>query len=137
METKINQFHKRALRFLYDDFDSNFEELLKMDGSVTIHHKCIQKLTIEIYNIKNKVSNGMLNSFFKLKKSNYILRRNSTFVRTLPSTNKYGIDSVSCLGPKLWEILPTDLRGNISLTNFKNKIKKWVPDHCPFRLCSQ
>ena len=108
-----------------------------MDGSVTIHHKCIQKLTIEIYKIKNKVSNGMLNSFFKLKKSNYILRRNSTFVRTLPSTNKYGIDSVSCLGPKLWEILPTDLRGNISLTNFKNKIKKWVPDHCPCRLCSQ
>ena len=36
---KINKLHKRALRIVYDDYNSKFEELLTKDGSFTTRHK--------------------------------------------------------------------------------------------------
>ena len=39
----------RALRLVYNDFQSTFDELLDMDKSFTIHHQNIQTLVIEIY----------------------------------------------------------------------------------------
>ena len=45
---KINQLHERALRLVYNDYYSTFEELLEKDGSSTIHHYNIQTLCIEL-----------------------------------------------------------------------------------------
>ena len=39
---KINKFHKRALRLVYNDYNSKFEELLTKDSSFTIHHQNIR-----------------------------------------------------------------------------------------------
>ena len=47
--TKINRLHTRALRLVYNDFQSTFYELLDRDKSFTIHHQNIQTLVIEIY----------------------------------------------------------------------------------------
>ena len=39
---KINKLHERALRIVYDDNNSKFEELLGKDSSFTIHHQNIR-----------------------------------------------------------------------------------------------
>ena len=36
---EINRTNKRALRVLYEDYDSSFEQLLEKDGSITVHQK--------------------------------------------------------------------------------------------------
>ena len=36
--SKINKLHEIALRIVYDDYNSKFEELLTKDSSFTIHH---------------------------------------------------------------------------------------------------
>ena len=46
---KINKLHERALRSVYQDDISNFEELLKKDNFFSIHHQNIQTLAIEMY----------------------------------------------------------------------------------------
>ena len=46
--TKINRLHERALRLVYNDFQSTFDELLIRDKSFLIHHQNIQTLAIEI-----------------------------------------------------------------------------------------
>ena len=46
---KINKLHERALRIVYDDYNSKFEELLTKDGPFTIHHKNIQTLEKEMF----------------------------------------------------------------------------------------
>ena len=48
LNTRINNLHYRALRLVYQDENSSFEELLQKDGSVTIHHRNLQFLAIEI-----------------------------------------------------------------------------------------
>ena len=43
---KINNLHERALRLIYCDHSSDFQELLERDNSVAIHEKGIQTLAI-------------------------------------------------------------------------------------------
>ena len=42
LNKKIKRIHERALRMVYDDDKSTFNELLVRDGSFTIHERNIQ-----------------------------------------------------------------------------------------------
>ena len=39
MSNKINRIHEKALRLVYFNYSFNFNELLKQDGSFSIHNK--------------------------------------------------------------------------------------------------
>ena len=56
MNARINRIHIRALRIVYNDFMSTFDELLTKDKSFTIHRRNIQTLAIEIYKVINNIS---------------------------------------------------------------------------------
>ena len=45
---EINRIHKRALRRLYNDFNSNFEELLARSSEETVHLQNLEKLLLEV-----------------------------------------------------------------------------------------
>ena len=53
---EISRTHKRALRTLYRDYESNFEELLDRDDTKTIHTKNLQNLMVEIYKLFNQLN---------------------------------------------------------------------------------
>ena len=36
---------------------------------------------------------------------------------------------------KLWNLLPGEIKNSSSLTVFKNKIRNWIPEKCPCKLC--
>ena len=42
LNNKINKVHERALRLVYKNDDLNFQELLDLDNSVTIHQNNLQ-----------------------------------------------------------------------------------------------
>ena len=44
LNNKINRNQERALRLVYLDYTSSFEELLKKDNSVTVHQHNIRLL---------------------------------------------------------------------------------------------
>ena len=48
IHTQIDRIHVRAMRIVYMDNNSFFEDLLKKSGSVRIHHKNLQQMPIEI-----------------------------------------------------------------------------------------
>ena len=49
-----------------------------------------------------------------------------------PRTVLYGTETIRCLGPKIWNILPYSIKTS---SNFKENVKKWIPTNCPCRLC--
>ena len=135
LNNKINTIHERSLRITYNDRTSTFEELLRKDNSVTIHHRNLQVLATELYKIENNMDPEIVNEVFQKRTSSYNLRANSKFY-TRPVHSVYnGTESLSFPGPKIWELVPEDAKQSESLEVFKNKIKKWLPCRYPCRLC--
>ena len=53
---RVNSLHERALRVVYKDRISTFEELLEKDNSFTIHDKNLQKSALLMFKVKQFVS---------------------------------------------------------------------------------
>jgi ribonuclease P/MRP protein subunit RPP40 len=133
MNRKINHIHERALRLVYDDYTSAFSDLLKRDNSVCIHHRNIQQLAIEMFKVKNKLCPEMIQSLFCLNLSEM---SSASFVRPRVNSVYKGKQSIRYFGPVVWDsMLPTDIKKISKLKDFKEAIKKWVPDNCSCRLC--
>ena len=121
---KINRLHERCLQIVYNDKQSSFNELLERDGSVSIHMRNIQILATEMYKLINNLSLTIMNRVFKLNSdSRYNLRQISQFSRSLVRSVCHGIESISYLGPKIWDILLDDYKTIQNLDPFKIKIK--------------
>ena len=73
--------------------------------------------------------------FPKNSQPEYNLRNKTHFATQLVRTVHYGDNSLRHLGPKLWELIPSDMKDTKSVKVFKNRIKNWMPDNCPCRLC--
>ena len=134
LNNRINKIHERALRIAYNDHDSSFDKLLEKDNSVTIHHRNIQALAIEIFKIIKGISPKFMNEIFGLKEEIKYCSRFSFKSRNIKTT-KYGSETLSFLGPKIWFMLPNDIKDSVSLVDFKKKIKMWKPLDCPCRIC--
>ena len=134
MNRKINHIHERALRLVYKDYNSSFEELLIKDKSVTIHHRNIQKVAIEMFKVKNSLCPEFIKSLFVEITTR--TRSQATFRR--PNVNKVykGEMSLRSFGPIVWnEMVPEDLKKITDLVDFKENIRAWVPQNCVCRLC--
>ena len=48
-----------------------------------------------------------------------------------------GTESIKFLGPKIWELLPDQMKELESIWEFKRALKQWKPTSCTSRLCKQ
>ena len=51
-------------------------------------------------------------------------------------TNNFDVESISTLGPKIWVLVPENLRQLTSLNIFKRGIKNWNPSNSVFVICN-
>ena len=135
LNNKINKLHERALRLVYKDTSLSFQELLNLDDSVTIHHRNIQKLAIEMYKIKNNLSPKPMQNIFKNHVNTYDLRKNRCWEISKVRTVFYGTETIRFRGPKTWDMVPQYIKDSVTLPEFKSKIKSWKQIECSCRLC--
>ena len=127
----INNIHEGALRIVYKDNISSFALLLEKSGSVSIHHRNLQALAIDIYKGLNNLSSPLMSVLFKLKETTYNLRNVRALVSTNTKTVLIGNNSISYLAPNIWEQVQEEIKDSKSLNIFKQKIKTWIPLKCP------
>ena len=76
---EINDLHERTLRIVYNDNKSTFENLLELDNLVSVHHRNILLLSIELYKVKHNLSNQVMSELFNLRNINYDFRSQTDF----------------------------------------------------------
>ena len=129
---KISRLHGRYLRIIYNDKRSSFNAFLEKDGSVSIHERNIKILATEMFKVSKNLAPPKMHEIFKLKdQPHYNLRHNSLFFRPLVKSVYKGTQSLSFLGPKIWDILPDTYKDMSDLNSFKLALKKWRPVNCP------
>ena len=63
---------------------------------------------------------------FELKEPYHSLRsKENYFVRRNVKTTHYGIEPIKYLPPKIWDVVPDQIKHRGSLTKFKHFIKFW------------
>ena len=133
VDRKINHIHERALRLVYMDYTSSFTDLLKKDGSVTIHQRNIQLVAIEMFKVKNEICPVIMEGLFH-RNTNPKFGRD--FFGPKVKREYKGKHSLRYFGPLVWDyMLPENLKAITSIDNFKIEVRKWVPESCPCRLC--
>ena len=130
LDRKINKLHERCLRVIYNEGHSSYDELLNLDNSVSIQIKNLQILATEMFEVYTGSATDIPNQVLPLKPpSNYNLRNQQEFIV------HYGLNTLTYLGPRMWKLLPNNLKRLESVKAFKSKIKTWIPDNFPCRIC--
>ena len=65
----------------------------------------------------------------------YDLHDNNSFKRMRVNSFWHSTESVSFLGPKIWDLVSNEIKESESLNGFKFNIERWVPEGCPCRIC--
>ena len=89
-----------------------------------------------MYKVYNRISPQILSEVFSLKESSIYCSKFPFKTRNMRSVT-YGTETLGYLGPKIWPLLPEELKTVGSLKEFKRKIKIWRPEGCPCRLCKR
>ena len=135
LNNKINRLHERALRLVYKNDELDFDELLKLDNSVTVHHRNLQRLSIEMFKVKNNLAPLPFQDIFKDQNYTKEMRDERSWQVPKVRTVGYGTESIRYRGPATWELIPEDIRKSESLIKFKEEIKSWKATNCACRLC--
>ena len=110
VNNKINHLHERSLRIVYKDNYSSYVDLLVKDKSFTIHQRNIQSLAIELFKVKRNHSNVIMCNILKTRTLTYNLRSEKDFVRDCVNTRRYGLNSLSCIAAKVWDMVPLEIK---------------------------
>ena len=133
MNNKINRIHERALRIVYRDYESSFDELLEQDKSLRFHHRNIHQVAIEMFKVKHGLSPPFMKDIFEVTDSN----NKTDFRRPNVNSVKKGCRSLRSFGPIVWNtMLPENCKSCETLDEFKISIKAWKPYDCPCDLCN-
>ena len=135
LNNKINRLHERALRLVYKNDELSFNELLKLDDSVTVHHRNLQRLSIEMFKVKNNIAPMPFQEIFEDQSYSHEIRTERSWQVPKVRTVAYGTESIRYRGPATWELIPKDIRNSETLLIFKKEIKSWKPTNCACRLC--
>ena len=135
LNNRINRLHERALRLVFKNPNLSFQELVNKDKSFTIHERNLQRLAIEMFKIKNKLSPSILSEVFPIQNPSYDLRSGRSWITKNIRTIYYGKETLTFRGPKTWDLLPKSLQEIGTLKEFKRRIKTWKPEGCSCRLC--
>ena len=108
---KTNRLHERCLQITYSDKICSFAELLDRDESVSFHHQYIQKPGIETFKVLNGENPQIVNEIFCIRNEvSYELRQRLCFQTPSVNTVFSGTESIRFLVPKIWDLIPNDIK---------------------------
>ncbi len=134
---KLEKIQKRALRFVLQDFTSNYSELLQKAKMPTLYLSRLRQIATEVYKVMNNIGPDYVKDIFNVKDNLYNMRNTRPLIQPNYNTVTYGRNSIKYKGAMIWNKLPKDIKEALSLKQFKNMIKKWEGPSCSCNMCDK
>ena len=88
-----------------------------------------------MFKVSRGLSHDIVNELFQFREQMpYDLRQRSQFQIPWVHSVFSGTESLKFLGPKVWALVPNEMKQLESLGKFRNAIKQWKPTSCLCRL---
>ena len=78
-----------------------------------------------MFKVKSRIGLEIMTEMFKFKDHSFDLRKNNCTKMHIIKSSKYGSETVSNLGAKLWDILSDNIK------KAKSEAEFWTPLNCP------
>ena len=124
--SKIEKIQERALRIVYNDYDSDILDLMNKFGTETMLQSRLKTMILEVFKAKNDISPVYIRNIFHKKDQPYFLRNPHPLIQMKKDTTNYGLKTIGYLGSKLWNDLDPSLKKltKDDLLEFKSLLKK-------------
>ena len=86
----MEKIQERVLRFLHNDYKSDYSTLLKISGSVSMEVKRMRYLCVETYKTLNNLSPNYMKDIFQVQQSAYSSRRPHSILVPRVNQTKFG-----------------------------------------------
>ena len=133
---RVNRIHKRALRAVYNDFTSNYEQLLSKGNHQMIHQQNLKALSVKVFKSINDYSPRFIKDMFVVKVPNYNYRIRNLLTLPKTSTITYGIHSFSYRACSTWNNINDEVKNSPFVSMCKRRLKSIVIK-CSCKLCFQ
>ena len=105
---KIESLKKRALRFIYNDYESLYDIPLAKSDKLNMKASRLRSLCVEIYKIINSINPSFMNETFRSRVTNRAVLSQHRLNVDIPKVNQVssGNKSIRSFGSKIWNSLP-------------------------------
>ena len=133
---KMEKIQERALRLMYADCRSSYEELLRRSNQTTLHIRRLRIVALEVFKSVHQLNPVFMHNMFTCKETSYELRDPHQLVMPAFSTIRYGKNTFSYQGAHVWNVLPVDFKQVCDVDDFKKMLKVWEGAKCLCSMCS-
>ena len=98
---------------------------------MTVYERNLQILSTEMHEILSSLSAEIMKDIFKNKINYYSTFNTLIFFKKNAKTVRYGLQTTSYMGPKIWELVPKNMKQVTTPNEFKAKIKISKLKNCP------
>ena len=122
---KLEKIQERALRILFADYNSSYTELLGRAGTTTLLIQRLRLIALTVFQSLHGLNPPCLNDMFTPKQVPYRMRDSCLLEQSRCRTTTFGLRSISYIGAKLWNDLPSYFKETTCLF----KILRWFYKH--------
>ena len=119
---KIERIQERALRFLYNDHKSSYNDLLIRSKKCPMQVARQRTLCIEIFKTIKNLNPSFMQSIFISRTSKHPSRNPNNLNHFRPNQVTFGSKSLKAIGPQIWDYLPNEIKSADNLNSFKRLI---------------
>ena len=133
---KLERLQYRALRFVYDDYESDYQDLLNKANLPTLELARQRQLCIQVFKCIHNLAPKYMCGLFNLQdKSLHNTRLAKALIQYHYNSVNNGIKTFTSYATHLWQKLPNATKNTSDLDTFKAMIDLWHGIQCKCNFC--
>jgi hypothetical protein len=134
-EEKIEKVQKRALRFMYKDYEHEYNTMLELYKCDSIKLVTLRTLACEVFKCIHEISPAYQWDIFTKNPAPREGRNSNELINPKYNTVKHGFLSFRFYGSRLYNQIPNEIRQVSDINEFKKLLKNWKGPTCKCERC--